>query len=227
MPSSQPAGLRRARGVIALARARIRATGGGRAGRFLGRLAAAGFAAAALGLRGTDGAGAPLSGLVVTAAHWVAWLGAAPLALAAAQDLAGKDRREGVDALSAARGVSPTGREAARALAAMAEIASAVGVPLVVLAGLTAALAGRTSVALHRASLAAGAAAFAVIAGVTLGGLGAIAGRLGRARGRTVLVALVVGPWVLADLAGHPGWSIPGALAAVLDFAMGARGGGA
>src|SRR5580700_10025942 len=123
MPSNRPAraaSLARARGVVALARARLRATGGGRAGVILGRVAAGGFAAVALGLRGVDGADASLSGLVITAAHWVPWLAGAPLALAAARDLSSRDRREGVDALAAARGVSSPGREAARVLAAMA-----------------------------------------------------------------------------------------------------------
>jgi hypothetical protein len=62
------------------------------------------------------------------------------------------------------------------------------------------------------------------VAGVTLGGLGAACGRVGHAQGRWLLVAAVVGPWMLADLAGHGAWSIPGALGAVLDFALGARG---
>jgi hypothetical protein len=73
-------------------------------------------------------------------------------------------------------------------------------------------------VVLASAAAGLGAVAFAVIAGVTLGGLGAICGSLGRARGRWLLFAAVFGPWVLADMAGHGGWSIPGALRAVLDF---------
>jgi hypothetical protein len=63
----------------------------------------------------------------------------------------------------------------------------------------------------------------AVVAGVTLGGAGAVCGRIGRARGRWLLLAVIVGPWVLADLAGHGAWSIPGALGAVVDFVLGAR----
>ena len=92
---------------------------------------------------------------------------------------------------------------------------------------LTAALAGHGGVALHRLALGVGAAGFAVVTGVTLGAVGSACGRVGRARGRWLLAAVVVGPWMLADLVGHGAWSIPGALGAVLDFALGARSAGA
>jgi hypothetical protein len=106
----------------------------------------------------------------------------------------------------------------------MSAVAASIGVPLGLLALLTVALAGRASVALHRAGVAMGVAMFAIVAGVTLGGVGAACGRLGRERGRWLLFTVIAVPWMLADLTGHPGWSIPGALGAVLDFALGARG---
>jgi hypothetical protein len=87
----------------------------------------------------------------------------------------------------------------------------------------TAALAGSARLALARVGLAILAAAFSGIVGVTLGGLASLCARAGRARGRLLLVALVAGPWALADLLDHGAWSIPGALAAVLDFTL--RGG--
>ena len=223
MPSIRQAGLSRARGAVALARSRLRGLGGARAARALAWLAVLGFAGTAVVLRVSDGAEAPLSGLVVSATHWIAWLVGAPLALAVAEDRRAFDRREGVEALAAARGLSPTGLESARVLAAMAEIASSMGVPVLALSLLTASLAGAAGVALHRAALGLGAVGFAVVAGVTLGGLGSACGRLGRARGRWLLAAIVLGPWMLADLAGHGAWSIPGALGAVLDFALGVR----
>ena len=221
MPSTQNAGLLRARASVALCRERLAGRGAVRTGRALAVLVAAGFAAAAVVLRLADGTEARLEGLTAGAAPWVAWLAAVPLALAAAEDRAAIDRRDGVEALAAVRGVWPAGLESARALAAMTAIARAAGAPLVALALLTAALADRGAVALHRVAGAAGALCFAVVVGVTVGGIAAACGRMGRARGRWLLAAVVVGPWALADLAGHGGWSIPGALDAVRLFLFG------
>lgn len=226
MPSLSRAGSSstgRARGAVALARARLRGSGGARAARAVTWLVAMGFAAMAVVLRVADGADAALAGVILTAAPWIAWLAGAPLALAVAEDRRALDRREGVESLAAARGLSPAGLDSARVLAAMAEIAWAIAAPLLGLSLLTAALAGHGGVALHRATLGVWTAGFAVVAGVTLGAVASACGRLGRARGRWLLVAVVVGPWMLADLAGHGAWSIPGALGAVLDFALGAR----
>jgi hypothetical protein len=220
MASNRQAGLRRARSVIALCRARLVATPAGRAGRVLAGLCAGGFAGSAVVLRMADGADASLSGITAAAAPWVAWIAGASLAYAAAEDRASVDRREGIEALAAARGISPRGLESARVLAAMAAITSAIAVPLLTLALLTAALSGRASVALHRAGTGLGAVLFAVVAGVTLGSLASVCGRLGQARGRWLLLLAIVGPWALADLAGHGAWSIPGALGAVLDFVL-------
>jgi hypothetical protein len=228
MPSiRQPGYASRARGAVALARARLRAGGLARASRTLTWVTALGFAGMAVELRVADGAAASLSGVVVSAAHWIVWLVAVPLALAAAEDRRALDRADGVEALAASRGLSLVGMESARVLAAMAEIAASIAVPVLALAVLTAALAGHVGAALHRVTLGLGVAGFAIVAGVTLGGVGAACGRLGRARGRWLLVAVVVGPWMLADLAGHGAWSIPGALGAVLDFALGLRSSGA
>ncbi len=221
MASIRKAGLRRARAVVALCRGRLVASGAGRAARIFAGLAAGGLALAAVALRVADGAEAPLSGLTFGAARWIAWFAGAPIALAAADDRAAIDRREGVEALAAARGVSAAGLDAARALAAMTAIAWAVGAPLVLLALLTAALADRGAVALQRVAVALCALAFALIVGATLGAAGSACGRLGRARGRWLLLAVIVGPWALADLAGHGAWSIPGALDAVLVFLLG------
>ncbi len=129
--------------MIALCRGRLFATPAGRAGRTLAALVAAGFAMAAVALRVTDGADASLSGVTAAAAPWIAWIAGAALAYAAAEDRAATDRREGIEALCAARGISPAGLESARALAAMTAIALAIGAPLVFLSLVTAALAGR------------------------------------------------------------------------------------
>jgi hypothetical protein len=133
------------------------------------------------------------------------------------------DRREGVEALAASRGISPAALDSARALAAMSAVGLAVGLPLAGLSLLEAALAGRGAMMLHRLGVGLGALLFAAVAGVTLGGAGAVCGRLGRGRGRWLLAMVVLAPWLLADLAGHGAWSIPGALDATLDFLTGAR----
>jgi hypothetical protein len=212
---------RRMRSVVALCRARLAATRAGRVGRVLARLVATGFGLVAVALRLADGPGASLAGLVPAAAPWIAWIAGASLAYAAAEDRAALDRGEGLEALAAARGISPAGLSSARALAAMTAIASAIGGPLLLLSLLTAALAGRPAAVIHRAGLGLGALVFAAVAGVTLGGVAALSAQVGRARGRWLLLALIVGPWALADLAGHGAWSIPGALGAVLEFVVG------
>jgi hypothetical protein len=195
-----------------------------RVGKALAWALTGGLAAMAVGERMSEGADVSLRGLVVLAAHGVPWLVGAPIALAAAEDHAAADRHDGILALAASRGVSPSGLGAARVLAAMEEIAWGIGAPLATLALLTAALAGRVPAVLDRVGLALGVAAFAMVAGVVLGGLGAACGRLGGARGRWLLLAIVVGPWMLADLAGRGAWSIPGALGVALDLVLGGRG---
>lgn len=204
-------------------RARLRASGGARAARAGAWGLFAVFAVAAVVLRASDGEDASLTGLVVAAAHAVAWIAAAPLALAVAEDPRAADRRDGVILLAASRGVSASGLSSARVLAAMIEIARVIGLPVVLLALLTAGLAGRAAAAFDRLALAAGGVGFAIVAGVTLGGIAAACARAAGPRGRWLFAGAVILPWILADLAGHGAWSIPGALGAVLDFALRVR----
>lgn len=215
----------RARGALALSRARLRATG-------LGRLGAAGALAAAvlhgamlLVLRIEDGPAASLGGTLRSAAAALAWIAAGPIALAAAGDRSAADRAEGIEALAAARGLSARALHGVRALAAMLEVASTIAVPTAALSLTAALLAGAPHLALRHLSVGAALGAFAVVCGVTLGGLAAVAGRAAGRRGRPLLVALIFVPWALADLAGNPGWSIPGALEAFLSVAVAAAGG--
>jgi hypothetical protein len=223
LPTPRPMRALRGRGLVALAARRLRASAGGKIATLASIPVVLAFAGIAVALRSVDGSLAPLEGLVPTAARWLTWVVAAPLALAAARDRRLLDRREGLDALAAGRGFSASALEAARALGAMTTITTALGVPLIVLTLFTAAIAGSVRLAVARLGLAVLAAVFAVIAGVTLGGLASMCARAGRARGRLLLFAVVAGPWMLADLLGHGAWSIPGALAAVLDFTL--RGG--
>lgn len=223
-PTRETRAARRRGGMIALARLRIRRSGGGRLARVAGIPLLIGFAAAILVLRVSDGPDAPLAGLVSLSARWITWLVGVPLAFAIAGDRRALDRRDGVDALAFARGFSSQSLEYARLLGAMIETSMAIGRSIVLLALLTAALAGSIPQAIARLMLATSAAGYGVVAGVTLGGVAAICGRVGRSRGRWLFFAVAVGPWILADLAGYGAFSIPGALAAALDFALGGAG---
>jgi hypothetical protein len=215
---------RRAWGLVALARRRLRRAAGGRLGAVVPWLVAAGFAGVAVALRVADGGDAPLGGLVASAARWLAWLAGAPVALAAAEDRRALDRRDGIDALVGPRGFSDRAVESARVLGAMIEVARAIGAPLVAIALVALSLSGSGAAALGRIGLALGAALCAAVAGVTLGGVAAACGRLGRARGRWLLAAVILGPWAIADLGGHGSWSIPGALGAMITFTLGGAG---
>ena len=216
------------RALVALARERIHRTGGARLGRTFAWLSTGFFAVTAIVLRISDGELVALSGLLRSAAVWAAWLAGAPIALAAAHDRRGRDRADGIDALAAARGAPRGAVEAARTLAAMMEAAAAVGVPVVLLAALDAALSGSFRVLGLRLAAMLAVAVFAATTGVTLGGVAAASGRIGGARGRSLFMAIVIAPWLVADFFGHASWSIPGALGALLSFGIGlASGGGA
>jgi hypothetical protein len=188
---------------------------------------AAAFGVMAIGLRAVDGPSAPLGGFVELGAASITWVAAAPTTLAAARNRGAQDRGEGIEAMAAASGIHARGLEAARAVAAMMQIARTIGIPLVGLALLTVALAGSLRLALSRVGLAVGLAIFAVIAGVTLGSLATLCGRIAGRRGRLLLVAIVIVPWMLAALADRGVYSIPGALGSVLSFVLELAGGGA
>jgi hypothetical protein len=180
--------------ALALCRSRLAARFGARAGWVLAAVGAAVFAVAA-----ADGAT-----VGADAAQAFCWLAAGPAALAAAAAPAERDRVEGVEALAFARGLPPLGR--ARVAAAALACALRVGLPtlLVVLAAAAADPSGR---AFASASLL---TAGAFIAGALVGALGAGSGEVGGERGRSLLVALVVLPWLAADLAGASWMSLPG-----------------
>src|SRR5262249_35933069 len=146
------------------------------------------------------------------------------LALAASRDPGVADRTEGIEALVAARGVSPALLRAARTLGATRQIARTLGLPLAVLALGTAGLAADVQTALRRVAAAFALLAWGGIAGVTLGALAAASATLFRARGATALTVFVIGERLLADAVGLGAWSVPGALDAVLSLALNATG---
>jgi len=216
------------RSLVALVfRARLSRSQAGRVALYLGLGVALVFGLFIVYLGARGGHGAPLEGLVAKAAPWCAWLAGAPAAFAAASDLAARDRHDGIDVLAAGRGLPSQALDVARGLGAMLFAAFTIGAPLVALALVSLAFADSASRAVARLGLVVGAAAFAVVAGVTLGGLGALSGRIGRERGRLVLLASVVIPWIVADWAGRGVFSIAGALSAMIDLTLRAGGAGA
>jgi hypothetical protein len=216
---------RRSRAAVALVRARLGRTTAARLGLAGGLAVAFVFAIAIVALRAGDGARAPLDGLLESAAVWIAWVAGAPSALAAASDRRTLDREAGIEALFASRGIPARPLDAVRTAASMMLITRAVGLPLLALAVLAAALSASMAAALGRIGVGLALAVFAFITGVTLGALAAAAGRLGGRRGRLWFAAVVLVPWMLGDLVGHSAWSIPGALGAALRFLVSLAGG--
>lgn len=212
------------RAAVALGCARLRGAPGGRLGLAAAALISLGYGAMALVLRLDDGA-TSLEGLLGSAARGLAWAAAGPVALAAAHDRPAADRRDGIEALAAARGISRASLHGARSLAAMREVARVVALPLAALSVLAALFSGSALLALRHLAFGAALALFGVVSGVTLGGLAAASGRVAGARGRALFLALILVPWALADLAGDSRWSIPGALGAFLTFAARSAGG--
>jgi hypothetical protein len=200
--------------LIALERARLREASLAR----LGRVGAVGsslvLGALAFGLRLLEGSPAAAPGALHRAASLALWLGALPVALAASADRARSGREQGVAALAGSRGASTELGAMARAAAAMLEVAIVAGAPLVALGLGTAALGG---VAFAARSLAAtlALAVFAAACGVALGGIASACAEAAHARGRSVFLLILIVPMVVADVAGRPAWSLPGALRAV------------
>src|SRR5262249_41656176 len=155
------------------------------------------------------GTGAELDGLVATAARVLAWLGAAPVAFAAAHDRARTDRLDGIDVLAAAHGFRREMLDGARFVAAMVQTALVVGAPLVCVWIAAVALASSRSAFARRIPELPALVVFAAAVAATIGALGALSGQIGRARGRVALAVIVLVPWAVADATGHPACSLP------------------
>ncbi|WP_245677828.1 hypothetical protein [Chondromyces crocatus] len=212
---------RRMRAAVALGRERLGRTRGGRFGLFAAMGVALGQGALLALLQDGTSAAPALDGTLRSAAQWLAWMGAGPLALAAANDRPGADRSEGIEVLAASRGTYPATFHAAQTLAAMQMVALVIAAPVLLLALLGAGLSSTPAGAMRALGLGGGVLAFAVTTGILLGGLASISGRIAGPRGRSLLAAIVLVPWILADLAGNARWSIPGALDAFLSLATG------
>lgn len=201
-------------------RSRLKRARGARFARYLGYAVLGLFGGCAIALRSIDGRAAPIEGYVVLAARVSAWLCGGLVAISAANQRAWIDRRDGVEVLSAMRGVRGRALEASRWLSVAAEIARATFVPPLAVGLLAIALAGSLKSALLRVWVLLGVLLFALIEGVVLG---AVASALDRARpsgARGLLLAVVILPWAALDLVGSPGLSIPGLLGGFLELSL-------
>lgn len=217
---------KRWRVAAALSRSRLERTTLSRVGFTAGMSLALTFVVVALLARASDGATAPLDGLIDTGAAAMVGVAAAPTTLAAASDRRSMDREGGIEALAATRGVHLNQLELARTYAAMMHIARTTALPLVTLGLTVAALASSGAIALQRLVLTIGLVGFAAMVGVVLGAAATLSARVGGRRGKLVVSAIVLLPWMIGGLFGRGLYSIPGALDAALALIleMGNRG---
>lgn len=150
-------------------------------------------------------------------ASWVAGVGA----LSLATDLAARDATQGLTSLARLRGFGEAQLERARSLAGAQRLATNVLVPSLMLA-VTLLLRFRT---LHATLVALGllvmSAPYAALLGVTLARLARACSRWLPGRGRLLLMALALGPWLFGiGLHAHVP-SIPGAFAWLLRHMSG------
>jgi len=206
----------RSRDLVALMRYRLRRTWGSRIGRISAILVAAGFVAVAFALTKADGSLTSLVGLMPRSARWLAWLAAGPALLSAANARSAVDRAEGVHAFAMSRGASFGAVSNARTVATMIEVALLIAVPVMLVGMVSTALSASSHQALLRVLSTVMVVGFAVAAGATLGVVASASSRLAGARGRSLFSAIILVPWVIADVSGHVEWSIPGALDALL-----------
>lgn len=203
-----------------LARARLAQQTLSRVGFVSGMSLAVSLVVFALIIRASDGAAAPLDGLLDTSAASITFVAAAPATLAAASDRRTADREAGLEALTAMRGVHVAQLDLARLYAAMMHIARTTALPLVTLSLALVALASSGSIALMRLGLALGLVAFSAMVGVVLGSAASLSARIGGKRGKLVVAAIVLLPWIVGELFGRGLYSIPGALDATLSLIL-------
>ena len=198
------------RGALALGRHGV----GGRLGAHLGTALAIavalvyGFAAST----GLELAAESNRGLVAGSLRWAAWVGAGPVALAAARG----DGDRGLPALAKLAGIDPTQQALGRALAAALAMTLRIAAPALVVC-----LAGAIRFpSVGWGALALGASAAAIVIGAVIALVAVGCARIAPERGRSLFVAVVLLPHVVSRGAAE-GWSLPGILGAVIDALTG------
>jgi hypothetical protein len=207
-----------------LMRARLRRLTSAKIGRWGAWFFLLAFAAGAIALRAMDGRAAGIEGLVVATAHTTAWLCAGFVALAATNQRTLTDRRDGIEVLAAMRGASTRTLGWARFLATAFEAARVIAIPSIAVGILTTSLSGTAGVALTRATVLLPIAIYAVVTGAVLAFLSVLSDALRPAGGRSFFMGIIILPWALFDLLGHPAISVPGLLGRVLSVGLDALG---
>ena len=144
--------------------------------------------------------------------QWLLWC-TVPFLLGLASAPRLRDRQDGIEAMVLVRGGRAVELATARTFAAMFGVTLRMLLPALLFALAAASVAGPRAL-LHAALL----SGFACFAGILLGGIAALSGEAAGARGREFFIAIVLVPWVLADVASEPLWSIPGLLDAGLTL---------
>jgi hypothetical protein len=204
-----PAPNRSLAGLVALADHRLSVSGGGRAG-----LVGAGLVVLlAAGEILATPPGMDAAAIAVGAVAMLAWLGVGPALLAAG----GQERRDQVDGvarLAALRGHPSNARVAARMLGVVRLALRRVGLLGMALCLLGASVSGEVT-SLPRRLV--GIVGFSLLLGAVAAVVTESCVRIGGRRATSLLIAVVVVPWALAEPLGRPGWSLPAGLEAALE----------
>jgi hypothetical protein len=146
-------------------------------------------------------------------ASWVAGVGA----LSLARDLSERDASQGLAGLARLRGFGARTLERARVAAGAIKLSTTVAIPGM-LVSLTALLRFRsTAGAFTSLGLGLFTVAYALLVGTTLAVLARACSRALPGRGRLLLLAVVLGPWLLAAGTSLPLPSLPGAFGWLLS----------
>lgn len=184
--------------VLALSSRAVLAGWPSRTGRFYAWATALGHALFA-GYLSLHGDAAGVLAVVARGLAWVSWA-AGGVAWSAARDVEEEERKSGVAALEAARGIGPRARRVASSLATMAVVVRTVGLPGLTLSVVTLAFLRSARLALAFLPVVFGVALYALVFGGVFGGLARLSSRLSSRHGRVVFAALVFLPYAMSEV---------------------------
>ncbi len=149
-------------------------------------------------------AGSDVAELIRPTLTALVWIGLGPVALVLAHDPEGRDRTEGVTDMLACRGVGRDELRRARFVASVLEAIRVLGLPALLLS----AAVFYHGVHARAAGLVAGILGVCLMTGGVVGLLASACGHLAGRRGPGWMAALVIIPWLVADVLGD-GLSLP------------------
>ena len=158
-------------------------------------------------------AAAQAQNVAMDAVRVLCWVAAGPAALSAARSPSDRDREDGIELMVAMRGVSPAALRRTRLVAAAVACAARVTVPALLVA-----LTYVVVVGWRAGGVIVGAVVGGLLAGACIGLAGAFCGEVAGKRGRSLLVAVVLLPWIASDLGSLPTPSLVGAVDAGLSL---------